>query len=117
MQRRCNCSARALLVNVYIRVPVTALAKQQHSIANSLQCSMSLLDWVYSKRSEPSRLLSVSDEISSSQVVWMVAVAIETGYRTGNPFRVGRSSFNVVTFAHLAPNGKELATPQNQEDE
>ncbi|GBN20279.1 hypothetical protein AVEN_203536-1 [Araneus ventricosus] len=55
-------------------------------------------------------LLSVRYEISSRQVVWMVAVAIATGYCTGNPFRVGRSSFKIVTFAHLATNGKERAT-------
>ncbi|GBM40570.1 hypothetical protein AVEN_240313-1 [Araneus ventricosus] len=40
----------------------------------------------------------------------MVAVAIETGYRAGNPFRVGRSSFKFVKLAHLAPNRKERTT-------
>ncbi|GBN16191.1 hypothetical protein AVEN_111677-1 [Araneus ventricosus] len=36
----------------------------------------------------------------------MVAVAIETGYRTGNPFRVGKSSFQCVTLAHLGAKQK-----------
>ncbi|GBM57513.1 hypothetical protein AVEN_137943-1 [Araneus ventricosus] len=37
-------------------------------------------------------------------------VAIETGYRRRNSFRVGRRSFVFATLARLAPNGKERAT-------
>ncbi|GBM18702.1 hypothetical protein AVEN_8998-1 [Araneus ventricosus] len=40
----------------------------------------------------------------------MMAVAIGTGYRTGNPFRVGRSSFKIFTLADLAPNRNERPT-------
>ncbi|GBM14323.1 hypothetical protein AVEN_55322-1 [Araneus ventricosus] len=55
-------------------------------------------------------LLSVRDDISSRHVVWMVAVAIETGYRSENR----RTSFKSVRLAHLEPHGKERATTAKQ---